>query len=58
MDRLCRGGEAELRAYVRSILESCMDKGGYVMGSGNSVASYVPVANYMAMMADGVAFMA
>ena len=41
MDRLCRYEEGELRKYIRSILDCCMEGGRYAFGSGNSIANYV-----------------
>jgi uroporphyrinogen decarboxylase len=49
MDRLGRLPEDELRAYVREILGECMP-GRFALGSGNTVANYIPVANYLAMI--------
>ncbi|MDK2931689.1 MAG: hypothetical protein PWR07_1820 [Bacillota bacterium] len=51
-DKLCRLGENELRAYVRDILDRCMPR-RYALGSGNSVANYVPLRNYLIMMDEG-----
>ena len=49
IDLLCRGSEAEVRARVRDILAKC-NEGGYVMGTGNSVANYINPNNFAAMM--------
>jgi len=56
MDKLCRFEEIELRKYVRGILEECMKDGGYALGSGNSIANYVPVKNYLIMLDEGLKF--
>ena len=53
MDRLCRLPEEELRKYVRDILNVCMPGGRYALGSGNSVANYVPIENYLIMLEEG-----
>jgi uroporphyrinogen decarboxylase len=53
MDKLCRLPEPELRAYCRSILDHCMPKGRYAFGTGNTVANYVPIENYLIMMDEG-----
>jgi uroporphyrinogen decarboxylase len=53
MDKLCRLPEPELRAYCRSILDHCMPKGRYAFGTGNSVANYIPLRNYLTMMEEG-----
>lgn len=53
MDYLTRRSEEEVRAYTRKILEDCMPGGGYALGTGNTVANYVPVRNYLAMLDEG-----
>ena len=50
VDKLCRLSEEDLRKYVRDILDACMPGGRYAVGSGNSVANYVPAENYLAML--------
>ncbi len=54
VDKMCRLGEEELRRYVRNILNECMPDGGYALGSGNSVANYVPVENFLIMLDEGI----
>ena len=49
MDKLGRMEESDLRAYVREILDNCMP-GRFALGSGNSVANYIPVRNYLALV--------
>lgn len=53
MDNLARMDEAELRKYVRDTLNECMP-GRYALGSGNSIANYVPPQNYLAMLDEGL----
>ena len=53
MDFLCRAEESSLRARVRQILDQCHPGGGYCLGSGNSIAKYVPVDNYLIMLDEG-----
>jgi uroporphyrinogen decarboxylase len=54
MDLLGRGTEEQVRARIREILEVCGTKGsGYCLGTGNSVANYIPVQNYLAMLDEG-----
>jgi uroporphyrinogen decarboxylase len=50
VDVLTRQPEAEVRRYTRKVLEECAPGGGYLLGSGNSVANYIPVGNYLAML--------
>jgi len=56
VDFLCRAGESEIRERVRNTLKECMPGGGYCLGSGNSVANYVPLDNYLAMLDEGRKF--
>ena len=58
MDVLCRSSEEGVRVRVRETLEQCMPEGGYVLGTGNSVANYVPIENYLAMLDEGRKFVA
>ncbi len=53
MDVLARGSEDQVRAYTRRCIEGCAPGGGYALGSGNTVANYIPVANYLAMLDEG-----
>jgi uroporphyrinogen decarboxylase len=50
VDYLCRHTTAEVREYTLRILEVCAVGGGYAAGTGNTVANYVPVENYLAML--------
>ncbi|MCE5207853.1 MAG: uroporphyrinogen-III decarboxylase-like protein [Chloroflexi bacterium] len=45
--------EEEVRVYTRKVLEDCMPGGGYALGTGNSVANYIPLTNYLAMLDEG-----
>jgi uroporphyrinogen decarboxylase len=53
MDLLGRGTEEQVRARTRGILEACAPNKGYVLGSGNSIANYVPLGNFLAMIDEG-----
>lgn len=55
MDTLSRRTESYVRGYVRGVLEECAGR-GFALGSGNSVANYVPVSNYLAMLDEGAKF--
>ncbi|MDP6046365.1 MAG: uroporphyrinogen-III decarboxylase-like protein, partial [Phycisphaerae bacterium] len=55
MDNLCRMNEADLRTYLRDLLSACTP-GRFALGSGNSVANYVPVDNYVTMLDEGKKF--
>lgn len=44
------GTEEEVRAKTRFLMETCGGRGRYAIGSGNSIPSYIPPANYLAMV--------
>jgi uroporphyrinogen decarboxylase len=50
MDALVRLDKPELRRYMRDILDRCMPGGRYIFGSGNTIANYVPLRNYLIML--------
>jgi len=53
VDLLCQASEEEVREYVRNVIDVCGPGGGYALGTGNSVANYIPVQNYLAMLDEG-----
>jgi uroporphyrinogen decarboxylase len=40
----------EVRARLRELILTCGPAARYAVGSGNSVPSYVPIHNYLAMI--------
>ena len=56
MDFICRSDEKHIRERVRNTLESCFEGGGYCLGTGNSVANYIPLDNYLTMLDEGRKF--
>ncbi len=50
---LASGTVEEVRRRTRQILDACAPTGHYVLGTGNSVASYIPLKNYLAMIDEG-----
>lgn len=52
VDFLCRSSAEAVRAYTRRVIEECAPGGGYALGTGNTVANYIPVQNYLAMIAE------
>jgi uroporphyrinogen decarboxylase len=56
VDFLCRADEKQIRARTRETLRKCMPGGGYCLGTGNSVANYIPLGSYLAMMDEGRKF--
>lgn len=55
VDFLCRASEAEIRSRVRETLDECIsgNPGGYCLGTGNTVANYMPLDNYLIMLDEG-----
>lgn len=53
VDFLCWADEASVRGRVRETLDVCMAGGGYCLGTGNSVANYIPLNNYITMLDEG-----
>jgi uroporphyrinogen decarboxylase len=53
VDFLCRSDEKAIRRRVRRTLEACMPGGGYCLGTGNTVANYIPLDHYLAMVDEG-----
>ncbi len=56
MDFICRASKEQVRQRVRETLERCLPGGGYCLGTGNSVANYIPLDNYLAMLDEGRKF--
>ena len=50
---LCTADESRVREYVDRVISACAPGGGYALGTGNSVANYIPVKNYLAMLDEG-----
>ncbi len=53
MHLLTIGPEEAIRKRTREILDACALKGHYVLGTGNSVADYIPMNHYYAMIDEG-----
>ena len=53
LDFLCRSSQQAVRTRVRATLDACLPGGGYCLGTGNSVANYIPLENYLAMLDEG-----
>ena len=52
MDKLSTLPGADLRVYLRGILEACMPGGRFAFGSGNSIANFVPLQNYAILLEE------
>jgi len=55
IDKLARLAPADLRVYVRGIIEACAPGGRFALGSGNSIPDYIPVENYLTMIDEALA---
>jgi uroporphyrinogen decarboxylase len=55
VDMICRGTEAEVRAYARRKIDECFTDGYWALGTGNSLTNYMPVENYIAVLEEGLA---
>jgi len=56
MDFMCRADESAIRQRVYDTLQACMPGGGYCLGTGNTVANYIPLDHYIAMLDEGRRF--
>jgi uroporphyrinogen decarboxylase len=59
VDFLCRADETAIRRRVRETLAVCArpEQGrGYCLGTGNTVANYIPLDNYLVMLDEGRRF--
>jgi uroporphyrinogen decarboxylase len=54
VDFLCSAGPEAVTARCRSMLDRASGRGGYALGSGNSIPTYVPQENYLAMVRAGL----
>ncbi len=50
LDFLCRETPENIKKRSTALLERTASRGGYALGSGNSIPEYVPVENYRAMI--------
>ena len=50
MHVLASADPADLRMYVSKLIEACAPGGRFAVGSGNSIANYVPLDNYLTML--------
>jgi len=51
---LAAGSEADVRRRTRGLVETCGPRGRFAVGSGNSIPSYVPAANFLAMVDEAL----
>lgn len=53
VDKLCRMSAQQVKAKAEGLLDNLGRKGGYALGTGNSVPGYIPIENYFAMLEAG-----
>jgi uroporphyrinogen decarboxylase len=53
MDKIVRMSEEEVRQHTRLLMEKCAPGGGWALGTGNTVANYISVGNFLAMLEEG-----
>jgi uroporphyrinogen decarboxylase len=53
LDMLVRGTQEEIRTRTANLVTQLGYKGGYALGTGNSVATYVPLESYLNMLSVG-----
>jgi uroporphyrinogen decarboxylase len=54
VNTLSHSTEDTVRQRTRELIEICGGRGRYAVGSGNSIPSYVPVVNYLAMVDEAL----
>ncbi len=54
VNTLSHSTEEAVRRRTRELIETCGGRGRYAVGSGNSIPSYVPVENYLAMVDEAL----
>jgi len=52
--RLTINTEEEVRQRTRFLIETCGARGRFAIGSGNSIPSYIPIKNYLAMVDEAL----
>jgi uroporphyrinogen decarboxylase len=50
MDFMCRSTPEQIKQRCEAMLAKTSEKGGYALGTGNSVPEYVPYQHYLAMI--------
>jgi uroporphyrinogen decarboxylase len=54
VDILASASPERVRERTRTLIEICGARGRYAVGSGNSIPSYIPVENYLAMVDEAL----
>ena len=53
LNMLCNCTEDQIRKHSAELINCCMRDDGYAFGTGNSIARYVPIKNYLTMLDEG-----
>jgi len=56
VDYVIRRPEQDVRSRVAAMLERTKDRGGWAVGTGNSVPEYIPVKQYLAMVEAAIGY--
>jgi uroporphyrinogen decarboxylase len=56
LDFLCRSTPDEIHRRCKAMIERTLPRGGYALGSGNSIPDYVPLENFAAMRRAALEF--
>jgi len=54
VDILTSASPEEVRKKTRELINTCGKRGRYALGSGNSIPSYIPLENYLALLDEAV----
>jgi len=54
LNTLAKASSEDVRRRTRTLVDICGARGRYAVGSGNSIPSYVPAANYLAMVDEAL----
>lgn len=52
-DTLCQQSQSTIKERVKEVVAYSINKGGFALGSGNSIPNYVPVEGFLAMIEIG-----
>ena len=52
VDMICRATKEEVVKHTRFLIDNCAKDGGYAIGTGNSVADYINVENFLTMLEE------
>lgn len=54
MDYISRNAPDKVREYVRNLIDECTPRGRFAVGTGNSIANYIPLENYLTMLDEAL----